>query len=138
MLFLLPESLSTEARAILSKNAHLARQAAIRRDTAEQEWENETPAQEINDPFLARPPMTGQSGLSARSSYIGHSKRRKRLLGRTKRFSRRIFAFLEPLAIFLPRDREDGHGKDWTMTKLGAASFSLSMMWASRVALLQL
>lgn len=129
MLFLLPESLSTEARVILSKNAKLAQQAVQRRDAAEREWENETPAREIADPFLSAP-TTGESGWS-RVSNAGHSKLRKRAFGNGQRLGRRMFKFAEPLAIFMPRDKEDGHGKDWTLTLLGCAMFSLSMMWVS-------
>jgi len=125
MLFLLPESLSSEARAILSKNAQLSREAAIRRDTAEREWENETPAVEISDPLLSGPNM------GCRVSTAGPSKSRKRAFGNAMRLGRRTFKFLEPLAIFLPRERDDGVGKDWTMCLMGCTMVSLSMMMVS-------
>jgi len=125
MLFLLPESLSSEARAILSKNAQLSREAAIRRDTAEREWENETPTVEISDPLLSGPNM------GCRVSTAGPSKSRKRAFGNAMRLGRRTFKFLEPLAIFLPRERDDGVGKDWTMCLMGCTMVSLSMMMVS-------
>nr|XP_019043904.1 hypothetical protein I302_07179 [Kwoniella bestiolae CBS 10118]OCF22834.1 hypothetical protein I302_07179 [Kwoniella bestiolae CBS 10118] len=43
IVFLLPESLSSEARAQLAKNAKLAKEEASKRDQLEREWENETP-----------------------------------------------------------------------------------------------
>jgi hypothetical protein len=133
---LLPESLSTEARQILTKNAQLKAEAGKRRDAVEREWENETPdVIERSDPFLATPrSMGGESTWSwvSQGGNGGASKRRKRALGRVKRFSRTAFHFLEPLAIFLPREKEDGYGKDWSLTIVAGAITCLSMMMVSQ------
>nr|XP_018261112.1 uncharacterized protein I303_06833 [Kwoniella dejecticola CBS 10117]OBR83270.1 hypothetical protein I303_06833 [Kwoniella dejecticola CBS 10117] len=43
ILLVLPESLSTEARATLAKNASIAKEEAKKRDQLEREWEDETP-----------------------------------------------------------------------------------------------
>lgn len=132
ILFVLPESLSTQSRIILTKNAEIARANKKRRDAAEREWENETPAAaEVGDPLLAH----AQSSWSLRSNGGGViSKRRKRIYGRSRRFIKRAFHFLEPLGIFLPRDRRDDEdwdgrrGKDWNMTLVGVALFLMSLM----------
>ncbi|RSH91465.1 hypothetical protein EHS25_009764 [Saitozyma podzolica] len=124
MFFLLPESLSSEARVILTKNAQLAKERARRRDQAEREWENETPASEPADPHM---PIGGDSGWS-RLSHAGHSKRRKRLVGNLTRLLRSARAPLQPLAIFLPRERDDGT-KDYNLTAAGCAIFCASMLY---------
>jgi hypothetical protein len=126
MFFLLPESLSSEARVILTKNAQLAKERARRRDQAEREWENETPANEPTDPLM---PIGGDSGWS-RLSHAGHSKRRKRLVGNLTRLLRSARAPLQPLAIFLPRERDDGT-KDYNLTAAGCAIFCASMLYVS-------
>lgn len=115
-LFLLPESLSSEARMILDKNAKLAHQAANDRDAAEREWENETPAVELANPLEQR---TATS-----------SKRTKRLRGSLRRTFRRATGFLQPLAIFLPREMEDGR-KDWSLTFVGCSISCMSMLYVS-------
>lgn len=130
MFFLLPESLSSEARVILTKNAQLAKERARRRDQAEREWENETPANEPTDPLMPNPmPIGGDSGWS-RLSHAGHSKRRKRLVGNLTRLLRSVRAPLQPLAIFLPRERDDGT-KDYNLTAAGCAIFCASMLYVS-------
>lgn len=128
MFFLLPESLSSEARVILTKNAQLAKERARRRDQAEREWENETPASEPADPHM---PIGGDSGWS-RLSHAGHSKRRKRLVGNLTRLLRSARAPLQPLAIFLPRERDDGT-KDYNLTAAGCAIFCASMLYVSPI-----
>ena len=129
MLFVLPESLSTEARVILSKNAELSREQAKRRDLAEREWEDEVLAHEPEEPLVAPSRSAGAiSRWADLVSHAGHSRRRKRAVGNARRFLRRIFGFLQPLGIFLPRDRDDGPGRDWTMTFLGCAMFCYSLM----------
>lgn len=147
--FLLPESLSTEARQILAKNASLARDAAKRQDALDRAWENETPAAvEVTDPLLStpagRPRMYGatqqtatpgggggESGWSRMSSFAaapaGASKRRKRLTGQVYRFGRSLTKPFQPLAIFLPMEGEDGK-KIWGLTYVGIGQFCLSML----------
>lgn len=150
--FLLPESLSSEARQILAKNAALARDAAKRQDALDRAWENETPAAvEVTDPLLStpvaggRPRMYGaavhngggggmESGWSRMSSFApappGASKRRKRLTGRVYRLARSLTKPFQPLAIFLPMEGEDGK-KIWGLTYIGIGQFCLSMLMVS-------
>ncbi|WWD19857.1 hypothetical protein CI109_104324 [Kwoniella shandongensis] len=124
-LFLLPESLSSEARLALAKNVHLAKEAAARRDAAEREWEDETPP--IGEEARESDPLL--SGWSVATN-AGHSRRRKRAYGTLKRSFRKIFKFLEPLELFLPREREDdgtesgrSRGRDWNLTFVGMGVF---------------
>jgi hypothetical protein len=123
IIFLLPESLSSDARFILTKNAALSKEAARRRDEAEREWENEAA-----DPLLASP--NGADSGWSRLSHAGHSKRRKRLVGNMTRLFRRVTSPLQPLAIFLPREKDDG-GMDYNLTATGFAIFMVSMIYVS-------
>lgn len=129
ILFVLPESLSSESRQILSKNADLARAAARRQDALDREWEStprhrgeasETSALLQNDSAFSR-----ISGTDAT-----HSRRRKRLMGNARRITRKLFSFLQPLTIFAPRELEDG-SKDWNLTKVGAGMFLLGLLYVS-------
>ncbi|KIR68319.1 hypothetical protein I314_01819 [Cryptococcus bacillisporus CA1873] len=138
VLFLLPESLSSDARLILAKRARLAEDADARREAAEIEWEDETPvlpragmnergehAQEEEDPLV--------SGRSLRlDGMSGHLKRRK-MMETIKRLGKKATGFLAPLGIFLPmiveedeKEDEDGEGRvsgrvrrEWNMTVMG-------------------
>ncbi|WVF67324.1 hypothetical protein IAT40_002075 [Kwoniella sp. CBS 6097] len=128
VIFILPESLSSEARLQLAKDAKLKRDEAARREAAEMEWENETPA--VHDPSRqgeeTDPLLSGWSRASF--SGPGVSKVQKKTLGRIRRTTKRLFGFLEPLAIFMPVDREDGRGRDWNLTLVGVAIFCSSMV----------
>lgn len=129
ILFLLPESLSSESRQILSKNAELARVAAHRQDTLDREWES-TPRRRgqasETDPLLQNDSTFSRiSGTDAT-----HSRRRKRLMGNARRLTRRLFSFLQPLTIFAPRELEDGT-KDWNLTKVGGGMFLLGLLYVS-------
>ena len=126
---ILPESLSSDARTILAKNAALARDAVRRRDAAEREWENEAPTIEVTDPLLGTSIPAGDSGWS-RISHAGASRRRKRFVGNMTRLFRTATKPLTPLAIFMPQEKEDGQ-KDWNLFWVGVASFTLSMMMVS-------
>ncbi|KIR27801.1 hypothetical protein I307_04705 [Cryptococcus deuterogattii 99/473] len=138
VLFLLPESLSSDARLILAKRARLAEDADARREAAEIEWEDETPvlprvgmnervehAQEEEDPLV--------SGRSLRFDGMnGHLKRRK-MKETIKRLGKKATGFLAPLGIFLPKiveedEKEDEDGevrvsgrvrREWNMTVMG-------------------
>jgi hypothetical protein len=113
----------------LVKTAKLKKEAGKRRDAAEREWENETPQNEIANPFLATPrSMGGESTFSRMSNDNNRSKRNKKIMGNAKRAGRRMFSFLEPLVIFLPRERDDGNGKDWSLTMVAGAITCLSLM----------
>ncbi|RXK40819.1 hypothetical protein M231_01878 [Tremella mesenterica] len=127
-LFLLPESLSSDARNVLKKNASIAKEQAIQRDEQEREWEDETPAiASESDPFLI--PSNNSDGRRLSFANSGHSKRRKRLVGSTKRLLRRATGFVEPLSIFLPRKVEGKRGRDWNLTLMGGTMFLMSMMY---------
>ncbi|WVQ75612.1 hypothetical protein IAR50_005241 [Cryptococcus sp. DSM 104548] len=134
ILFLLPESLSSEARVILTKNAALAKDAAARREAAEREWEDEEAGDDAspraagdgareNDPLLS-----GWSFVSATNP----SRRRKRFTGNVRRTIRKTFSFLHPLAIFYPRTEEDAwtgkEKKNWNMTFVGMGLFCMSLL----------
>lgn len=139
ILFVLPESLSTESRQILKKTADVAREAAKRQDAADREWESV--------PKRAAAAAAGSSSgteaterdhlLQNDSSFsrisgngVNHSRRRKRLVGNARRILRRMFAFLQPLSVFAPREMEDG-GKDWNLTKVGAGMFLIGCLMVS-------
>ncbi|OCF34273.1 hypothetical protein I316_04226 [Kwoniella heveanensis BCC8398] len=126
VIFILPESLSSEARLQLAKDAKLKKDEAARREAAEMEWENETPAVhgqgDETDPLLSGWSRTSFSGPGA-------SKVQKKTLGRLRRTTKRLFGFLEPLAIFMPTDKENGKGKDWNLTCVGVAIFFSSMVF---------
>ncbi|WVQ94920.1 hypothetical protein IAU59_002006 [Kwoniella sp. CBS 9459] len=128
VIFILPESLSSDARAQLAKDAKLKREEAARQEAAELEWENETPA--IHDPSLqgeeTDPLLSGWSRASF--SGPGASRVQKRALGRIRRTTKRLFGFVRPLAIFLPVEKENGKGKDWNLTLVGVAIFFSSMV----------
>jgi len=129
ILFVLPESLSSESRQILSKNADLARAAAQRQDTLDREWES-TPRHR-GEPSERDPLLHNDSTFSRISGTDAtHSRRRKRFMGRARRVFRRLFSFLQPLTIFAPRELEDG-SKDWNLTKVGAGMFVLGLLYVS-------
>ena len=132
IVFILPESLSTEARAHLRKVSKFARQAVRRQDALEREWEDESPTGEMDDPLSsAGPDGAGTSGWS-RISNAGHSRRRKKLVGNARRFTRRMFRFAQPMSIFLPHERTDGRsGRDWNLTAAGMTVFCTSIMMVS-------
>lgn len=120
LLTLLPESLSTQARAHLAKKAAATAEAAKRKEALEREWEAEDPIDEPNE-----------SGFSQGGSAT-HSRRRKRFVGNTRRLARRAFHFLEPLTIFIPKERDDGKsGLDWNLTWVAFAIFCAAMNYVS-------
>jgi MFS family permease len=129
ILFLLPESLSSESRQILSKNAELARAAAQRQDALDREWES-TPRYR-GGPSERDPLLHNDSTFSRISGTDAtHSRRRKRIVGNARRIFRRLFSFLQPLTVFAPRETEDG-GKDWNLTKVGAGMFLIGCLYVS-------
>jgi hypothetical protein len=129
ILFVLPESLSSESRQILTKNAELARAAAKRQDAMDREWEA-TPRHR-GEPTERDPLVHTESSFSRISGADAtHSRRRKRLVGNARRLFRRLFMFLEPLTVFAPRELEDG-SKDWNLTKVGAGMFLIGCLYVS-------
>ena len=131
ILFVLPESLSSESRQILSKNADLARAAAQRQDTLDREWES-TPRHR-GEPSERDPLLHNDSTFSRISGNDAtHSRRRKRITGNIRRVFRKLFSFLQPLTIFAPRELEDG-SKDWNLTKVGGGMFVLGLLYVSTI-----
>ncbi|WVR09622.1 hypothetical protein IAU60_006694 [Kwoniella sp. DSM 27419] len=136
IVFVLPESLSSEARVQLAKTAAEKKQEALKRDAAEREWEDETPSIPINQDDPSRAPTETDPLLSGWSRVSisgvagpGASRRKKRAWGNARRLVRKALGFLAPLAIFLPTDLEDGSGKDWNLTVVGIAIFCMSMVF---------
>ncbi|ORX39460.1 major facilitator superfamily domain-containing protein [Kockovaella imperatae] len=127
--FLLPESLSSEARRHLRKMAKISRLAEKRRDAMEREWENEDP-DETEEP--ATPGVSGR-----RFSTAGHSRRRKRFVGNAKRLFRRMTRFARPLQVFAPVERPDGRGKDYNLTLVGLGMFVCSLMMGNLIVKMQ-
>ncbi|WWC91944.1 uncharacterized protein L201_006896 [Kwoniella dendrophila CBS 6074] len=132
--FLLPESLSFEAREELAKKAKTLKEEAKKRDELEREWENETPFINNNNEDVD-PLLSGWSRMSSFSTTPNqnnqtHSKRRKKLMGKIKRSLRKLFGFLEPLTIFIPtKHEENDQHRDWNLTVVGAALFFMSMIF---------
>jgi len=121
LLFVLPESLSTEARAHLAKKAAIAAEENRRKDQLQRDWEGEEVA---SDP--------GASGWSRLNNAAG-SRTGKRIAGITRRFFKRMFHFLEPLTMFAPQERLDGgKGKNWNLLFIGAAIFCSYTNYVSR------
>lgn len=93
--FILPESLSSEARAALHKAAQMKRQRLSEREAAERAWEEDCQ----DDPDM------NASGWSRISGMNGQTRSGKRFRGRMKRLRRRMFAFLSPLRLFVPKEK---------------------------------
>ena len=128
---ILPESLSSDARAHLKKIAKASKEKRKRRDALEREWENETPeAIETTDPLITTSPSQ-RPLVRPTVSFVGPSRRRKQLIGRSKRFVRRTFKFLQPLSIFAPQERPDGSGKNYNLTMMGIGLFVNSCLAVS-------
>lgn len=98
VLFILPESLSSEARSFLRRVQKRSKAEAFARDEAERAWERE-------DEGEADAEASGWSRISGVSGAVTGRKGK----GVAKRAARRTFGFLAPLSIFLPRwDEETG------------------------------
>lgn len=112
--FLLPESLSREARSHLRKRANASHKASAEREAAERAWEDADDLDSSDD----------GSAWSRVSSVRGRTKRR--LQGNLRRFARKLFAPLASLGVFLPL-RVDGkvaHSRQaWSMTWIGVLIF---------------
>lgn len=138
MLFVLPESLSSDSRQILKKHAEEAREAAKRQDALDRQWEA-TPAKAAaraagagagteREPLLHNDSTFSRISTSSNNAAgVNHSRRRKKIVGNAKRTLRRVFAFLQPLTVFAPRETEDGR-KDWNLTKVGAGMFLIGCL----------
>lgn len=134
-ILILPESLSSDSRQILKKNAELARANAKRRDELDREWEA-TPvaaaraaANSNSNMATERDPLLANDSSFSRisGSNVNHSRRRKKLVGSFRRTFRKTFAFLQPLTVFAPRELEDGR-KDWNLAKVGVGMFLIGCL----------
>ncbi|KAL1406985.1 hypothetical protein Q8F55_006398 [Vanrija albida] len=112
--FLLPESLSREARGHLRRRAVAGHKAASEREAAERAWEDADDLDSSDD----------GSAWSRVSSVRGRTKRR--LQGNLRRFAKRLFAPLAALGVFLPQ-KVDGKlaasRQAWSMTYIGVLIF---------------
>lgn len=160
VLFVIPESLSTEARTILTKNAKLAKEARQRREELEIQWEDEDTSTTIQNTSLANTNNNDEnddtlvassttqntpikpnrndstwsriSGMTGVGDSNNQSRRRKKFNGRLRRLFRRAIAPLQPLEIFLPTVNEDGK-REWNLTVLGLALLSMSFIYVSLI-----
>lgn len=127
--FLLPESLSTEARGVLQKRAKAASEAAREREAAERDWEESGYARialvDAADP-QADP---GASSLSRLSEMAVRTRVSRRMLGNLRRLGRRAFVVVRPLAVFVPTER-DGR-KDYNLMLMGMTYFLMTFMIVS-------
>ena len=97
--FVVPESLTREARHALGQAVSAKKNAMAEREAAERAWEEESDAE-------ADEPDTNASGWSRISGVTAKSSRSKRRFhGRMKRLRRRMFAFLSPLRLFIPKTK---------------------------------
>lgn len=117
---ILPESLSSEAREALGKMVRARALKASRREQSEIEWEREDHI------------PTGGSAWHP-ISRLTKGTYSKRVRGSLNRLRRRLFGFLTPLAMFLPKTKEvpDMHGgyvikRDWNLTLVVVAGFCAS------------
>jgi hypothetical protein len=121
--FVLPESLTSEARLALGQAFTAKKSALAEREAAERAWE-----EEIDD--VSGTSGVGASGYSRISNFTTRSTRgKRRFQGRMKRFRRRIFGFLAPLRLFIPKDKLVEQGgrtemrKDYNLLLLVSAMF---------------
>ncbi|WVO17128.1 hypothetical protein L204_104818 [Cryptococcus depauperatus] len=122
----LPESLSSQARLILSKKALLAKQAAERAETIGREWGDEVPEVPNSEPN----PTLNEANLSLSgwfSSNSTHLRGCKHIIGTLRRLLKHTFSFLDPLSIFLPKVVKNPWSRrktrDWRMTLVAMTLF---------------
>ena len=111
----IPESLVLEARAYLRDKAKHDQTAARRREELQRLWDEDS----------------ADGGPSSSSVARRFQMILNVLLKPIRWARRRLFGFLEPLSVYRPRSKADGHGKDWSLTFLGLAWFCYSLNWAS-------
>jgi hypothetical protein len=149
VLYVIPESLSSEARAALANAADAKALRARQKEQAEREWENESDdddaAGAADSSGVMRVPHGEESGwsmISIRTTATNASrrstKRRKRLRGMIRRFRRRALGFARPLGLFIPKDKEyrspSGNivvRKDWNLTFLALGTFFAATLLVS-------
>lgn len=129
--FVLPESLSQEARHALGRLVSAKKTASAERDAAERAWEEESDA-ETDEPDVNASGWSRISGVTAKSS-----RSKRRFHGRMNRLRRKMFAFLSPLRLFLPKTKVVEEGgrvfvkKDYNLLLLVTAIFFITSVMVS-------
>ncbi|KAJ9110259.1 hypothetical protein QFC19_001662 [Naganishia cerealis] len=134
VIFILPESLSSEARHALGRVAKAKALREARLEQEERDWEDNGSPEEPNEGMDAN--ASGWSRISGVTTASTRS--RRRMTGKLRRLRKRMFSFLAPLSMFLPRDKVDTDGlsrkkssrKDWNLTFLIMSSFCMSTLMA--------
>jgi hypothetical protein len=127
--FVLPESLTAEARIALAEAVSSKKDALAEREAAERAWEEdvEDDQTEVNAGASGWSRLSGATTRTTRSSRI-----RRRFQGRMKRLRRRLFGFLSPLRLFIPKDKSVEEGgrtemrKDYNLLLLVLAMFFIT------------
>ncbi|GMK56859.1 hypothetical protein CspeluHIS016_0306990 [Cutaneotrichosporon spelunceum] len=99
--FLLPESLSSESRAILKQRSKVAAAEAREREAAERAWEQDGDGDDE--------PRVSESSFSRIAGGVRGSRSARQTMGLARRIGRRALLPLRPLGIFWPQKGEDGH-----------------------------
>jgi len=127
--FILPESLTTEARVALAEAVSTKKNALAEREAAERAWEEDIE----DDQTEANAGASGWSRLSGATTRTTQGVRiRRRFQGRIKRLQRRLFGFLSPLRLFIPKDKLVQEGgrtemrKDYNLLLLVLAMFFIT------------
>jgi hypothetical protein len=127
--FILPESLTAEARVALAEAVSTKKNALAEREAAERAWEEDFEDDQTEDNAGA----SGWSRLSEATTRTTKGRRiRRRLQGRMKRLRRRLFGFLSPLRLFVPKDKLVQEGgrtemrKDYNLLLLVLAMFFIT------------
>jgi hypothetical protein len=129
----LPESLSHEARHALGQAVSAKKNALAEREAAERAWEEESDA-EVDEPDVNASGWSRISGVTAKSS-----RSKRRFHGRMKRLRRRMFAFLSPLRLFIPKTKVVEEGgrvlvrKDYNLLLLVMTMALITSVMVSRV-----
>ncbi|KAL1410824.1 hypothetical protein Q8F55_001767 [Vanrija albida] len=122
--FLLPESLSSEARAVLTKRAAAAREAARQAEAAQRRWEDYGDDSDEED---VRDAAAADSSWSRISATPRRTRTARRAVGTFRRAFARVFGFLRPLSVFLPSENDDG-STNLNLTFMGVFVFFTSML----------
>ncbi|BEJ15357.1 hypothetical protein CspHIS471_0411240 [Cutaneotrichosporon sp. HIS471] len=123
--FLLPESLSSDSRAILKQRAKAAAAAARERDAAERAWEIDGDDQDQ--------PHESESSFARLAGGVRGSRKARRTMGFTRRIGRRAILPLKPLGIFWPQRGEDGRRK-YNLLLIAILNFIMANMMGAVVA----
>ncbi|BEI84547.1 hypothetical protein CcaverHIS002_0411510 [Cutaneotrichosporon cavernicola] len=123
--FLLPESLSSDSRAILKQRAKAAAAAARERDAAERAWEFDGDDQDQ--------PHESESSFARLAGGVRGSRNARRTMGFARRIGRRAILPLKPLGIFWPQRGEDGR-REYNLILIAILNFIMANMMGAVVA----